>query len=80
MNSNELISDAIKMRLLRTHKTQRDICLESGITPSTFRLLMKGSRGWTIQLLDMIAPALNFASAVEIVKAAQQVRLARENS
>ena len=71
MDSNRLVSDAIKVRLVRIHKTQQDVCAELGVDEMVMSRRMTGKSGWTIDLLDRIAKPLGFAGAVEIISAAQ---------
>jgi transcriptional regulator with XRE-family HTH domain len=70
MDSNERISKAIQVRLLRIEKTQREAATESGINPSVLSSYMSGKWGWKIDVLDKLAPSLGWDSAIDITSAA----------
>ena len=72
MNSDKYVSLAIQVRLSRLDKTQDDIAKESGISPAQLSSYMSGRVGWKLAVLDKLAPALHWKSAVEIRIAADE--------
>jgi transcriptional regulator with XRE-family HTH domain len=71
MNSNERIARAIRVRLLRLEKTQGEVAEESGVNPSVLSSYMSGRVGWRVDVLDKIAPSLDWGSAIDIASAAE---------
>lgn len=70
MNSDQAISRAVQVRLLRLGKTQRELAREAHINPNTLSKRTTGQITWTVKLLDTIAPHLGWRGSKDIINAA----------
>lgn len=72
MNSDESISMAIKVRLLRLNSNQKELAKKSGVNESQLCSYLTGKVGWRVEILDKLLAPLKWENMAELTAAAQR--------
>jgi len=70
VTSNEFVTQAIKVRMVRLGITQSDVADRVGLNRVVMNRYMRNQREWPIRVLDKIAPALKWRDGLDIFLAA----------
>ena len=72
MTSGELVTQAVKVRMVRRQINQLDLSKASGISPGQLSRYLTGRREWPIRILDKIAKPLGWKDGLDVFIAAEQ--------
>lgn len=74
MNSDESISMAIKVRLLRLGSNQKALANKSGVNESQLCTYLTGKVGWRVEVLENLLGPLGWRNMAELTSAAEEER------
>lgn len=69
-SSNELISMAVKVRMLRLGLDQKTLSENSGISPASLQRYLADQRDWKVSTLDKLLAPLKWESLKDLFNAA----------
>lgn len=69
-SSNELISKAVKVRMLRLGLNQKTLAKKAGISTSSLNHYLSNKIGWQVSALDKLLAPLKWDSLADIFTAA----------
>lgn len=72
MTSGELVTQAVKVRMVRRQMNQLDLSKASGVSPGQLSRYLTGRREWPIRILDKIAKPLGWKDGLDVFIAAEQ--------
>lgn len=71
-NTDESVSQGIRVLMLRKGMKQSEIVKAAGLKLTYFSSRINGHRGWTLNDLDRIAAALGLSGAADIISVAER--------